>query len=607
VSIPRHPDILQIGSAWLALDKECRDNSIAGYILRQDTLLLHLIFWEKLEKLENDTRTLLKDLPAHVLKPPRNCDQHWFLTLAGDIYEVLGLGLSAKTFKHSVYLPTGYCNDQLVDFKYRKSKDFGDDQASKAVSLAHDCLMSWLRISDWSQSVAQAQLIRLLFDQVGVEILLHESVWNAVRYLLPGKGWARCSKPGKLTMHEWLNGQLQRAGLLDPISGIRTLIADFQRQVQAYRSEAEIERYRYLVENLCSSSTPRLIFGLSNEEEEEEEYECQPGGSKRKRSSQNRPGSGKRGKILSYADKRRRLLLNDQRSDEQRRDAWAHGISLCQLLIPSDGGPCRLPPPPSSTDAQALRDFQFQKRIMNNLDFLQPYREFGQSRQKIRSLNPALPALRTKEGFFSMCVNRAIHHNSGFLNDTDTVFFTSLEDWEQVISNAMAMKGKEWDDVYFCNPNAYSQNWSRRSLDHAQVYWNSIQSKPEYTDWLVGPTELTLPKIFRLLLKTPNDFPGMGELVMLQVLLDYCKEGVLSATIEEYAEVFARVNKAVVWGMINLGFLDPHEGTGKYSTGEIVGAIQSAEVFLNSKGLVLDYPDIEHSLCKVARHDKLRN
>ncbi|KAF9065239.1 hypothetical protein BDP27DRAFT_1425053 [Rhodocollybia butyracea] len=614
VSIPRNPDIAQIGTAWVALNRECRDHSIAGYILHQDTLLTHLVFWEKLETLKNNAITLLESLSS---KPPPDCNRHWFLTLAVDFKEALELNVSSKTFKSDAYLPAAYRNGQVVDYKYRKPRNFGEDKAIMAVSLAHGCLMSWLGINDSSVSIAQAQLIRLLFNKVGVEILLQDSVWQGVRTLVPDIGWSKCAKPAAMSLDEWLNCQLEREGLCDPTSPIRTLLADFQRQIKGYRSDTEIERFDYLVEivNSSPSSHPRLISGPTqpaptaavDETSSDEEYERQPQGSKRKRASRDVSKPRKRTKKpMTFAEKRRQMLLKDPRSDEQRRDTWAHGISLCKLLIPADGGPCTLPPPPPPADAQALRDYQFQTKVMDNLDFLQAHREFGHSRRKIRSLDENPSALRTKEGFFSMCVNRALHHNTDFLRDTDIMSFTSYENWEEVIHIAMAIKGKPWDDVYFRNPNAYSQNWSERSLDFAQVYWDSIQSNPEYTSWLVGTEKMSLSKIFRMLLRDRKHFPGMGELATLQILLDYCKEGIVTGTVEEYAEVFRFVNKGAVGGLIHLGFLEPHEGQRFYPVGELVQSLKQAKVFLQSKGLDLDFPDIEHSLCKAARHDKLR-
>ncbi|KAF6759688.1 hypothetical protein DFP72DRAFT_1063426 [Ephemerocybe angulata] len=210
-----------------------------------------------------------------------------------------------------------------------------------------------------------------------------------------------------------------------------------------------------------------------------------------------------------------------------------------------------IPPllPPSSATKQEKAAYAYISRVYRNSDKLLPFRDLAPSRRTILGpLGPySPPNLRSRAGFFSTLVYRAITHHSEFLTSAGEVFFHDLDHFTRSVSQYQNKSPK-----FFCDPSAYGPS-TRLSLDFAEAFWTA-SGKSTNNDWLIRDVGTTFEQLIQMF-ATSADFPSIGPFIAYQLAADYAVAGVIPIpSPKEMGRLIFRTGKDTVVALIELGF-----------------------------------------------------
>ncbi|KAF6765868.1 hypothetical protein DFP72DRAFT_1058430 [Ephemerocybe angulata] len=166
-------------------------------------------------------------------------------------------------------------------------------------------------------------------------------------------------------------------------------------------------------------------------------------------------------------------------------------------------------------------NYGYVNHVFKNSDKQLPFRDLAASRRAV--LGPGGPYsaenLRTRKGFFSAMVYRAITHHSAFLTVHGESMFASNANFQSRMK-----RYKKQKDKFFCDPSAYGM-WTDLSVKKSETFWRT-SNRQEDNQWLLGGDEdrTTFSKLWHKFVKSPN-FPNIGPLIGYLLAADYAIAG----------------------------------------------------------------------------------
>ena len=258
------------------------------------------------------------------------------------------------------------------------------------------------------------------------------------------------------------------------------------------------------------------------------------------------------------------------------------------------------------------RRTKLQKRMLANLDFFQPLREWGPSRQRINGrVGTGIDAdfARTRAGFFSLMVFRLISFNTRPLLETPisslTVCFADLAQFDAYLTE-MRHRYPGIEDTELCNAKAYTRRPLRdRSLQAKDHFWKTAKECSWNTDRMLSFSDgwEWLTKM-----KSGSSMPGAGKLSLYLLLADMACAGLVAMpTVQEMGSMIHKLQSGALAGLRVAGYLPADSGT-------VLTDVQTAfEAFYNDIEQLREEADLwewdtltaEHTLCKIKRLTKL--
>ncbi|KAH6907178.1 hypothetical protein BKA70DRAFT_1223557 [Coprinopsis sp. MPI-PUGE-AT-0042] len=281
-------------------------------------------------------------------------------------------------------------------------------------------------------------------------------------------------------------------------------------------------------------------------------------------------------------------------------DQFLHQISI---LLPILEDPWNEPRPPSLSEGlQARYVHRFQQHVFRNGDKKLPFRNMAPSRRAVLDADsgPFSPNLiRTRQGFFSALVHRAITHHTPFLLDHEETYFHDAEDFRK------RMKQKKYRGqpaTFFCDKSAYGSP-TKRSVDNAPRFWESA-GDPRFNSWLVNDDEDTSITFLDLvkLLRNSEAFPTVGALTGYLLAADYAISGIVEMpSFEDMGGVIFDLKKGGVTGLRLLGCDCSSREKTISAFVELDAAVR--EELGEDSLIAMDYNPfvLEHMLCKFKR------
>ncbi|KIK53052.1 hypothetical protein GYMLUDRAFT_63924 [Collybiopsis luxurians FD-317 M1] len=302
--------------------------------------------------------------------------------------------------------------------------------------------------------------------------------------------------------------------------------------------------------------------------------------------------------------------------DPPSLDTWIDQLSICLKLLSSDDtGGCQLP----DKSACNADEFKFLQEIMHLPDQRIPFRDSAPSRHRVLQ-DPNGPFsrshLRTRHGFFSILVLRALLHSTDFLFlKGNRILFESYDDFNGVIQEVAREKNWDIHSTRFCKPDAYGRHSGVSvSIGNAKAYWDA-SGKDCNTSWLIEGKDISFRKLVGLL--AGNEFPGIGKLQALQIATDYARAGIIQPTEDEFLEGIRYVNMGAVAGLMDLGLLERKfkmkqvngrlaraKDKSQVNREDLKSAFVAVKVAVEEKWDSTNYPwdmfELEHWLCKAS-------
>ncbi|KAF6764363.1 hypothetical protein DFP72DRAFT_1059348 [Ephemerocybe angulata] len=218
--------------------------------------------------------------------------------------------------------------------------------------------------------------------------------------------------------------------------------------------------------------------------------------------------------------------------------------------------------PPVQSDKKSKATYAYLNMVFQNSDKKLPFRDLAESRRTILApTGPYSPTnLRTRAGFFSAIVYRAITHHSKFLTEAHEIMFTNLDHFKQRVATYQSKPAS-----YVCDPSAYGA-WTVMSPENAGSFWRAT-GKSSLSNWLLGEEEKRFVDLMKMFIDS-SDLPSVGPLIGYLLAADYAIAGAVPLpSTEEMGQIIFRIDKGGMSGMNSLGYLcRTEEETGKAFT-----------------------------------------
>ena len=253
----------------------------------------------------------------------------------------------------------------------------------------------------------------------------------------------------------------------------------------------------------------------------------------------------------------------------------------------------------------------FIHKVSLDRDFLLPYRNMAPTLQLAHQADPgpySLNSVRTRGGFFSALVLRALTFSAPMVVEDGHVYFESFEDWYD-FEQAATAEGKPKE--YFADVSAYgtpnrfrntsivpelwkaSSLWEERIEDLEDGQFDPI----EFYQWICGK-EASHHTV---------KFTNIGPLTAYLLTADYVHAGMVKMpTLDEMATLIHSIGRGALAGLRALGLLP--RGQQAATVNDVSLALDKLVNFLSEKlteeekkkmdfNLIL----VEHALCKFVR------
>jgi hypothetical protein len=432
--------------------------------------------------------------------------------------------------------------------------------------------LSWFSFPTRGQLRIQAWFCRKLVDQIGIEVLILDCVWEAAHHLnrlVLSRG--RNSSITREDITEWARERLAQHPLSDPRSSERRLL---QQVYLAYRPPGEDKA---LLQQLSTMYCPMASNHGSSEED-----------------------VGLASQSLGAMD-----LPNDfaDEFDAVQVDRFLQQIETLYPLLDNPQQEIKVPQKgKSAAEHRCFWTAKFLKNVLDNADKKLPFRDLAPSRRRILAPNgPFSPNhLHTRAGFFSALVYRGITHNTEFLLEHPSVLFKNLDGWNAVYST---LKKKGYPDNYLCNVAAMGVP-TNRSPTFAEFYWKATGNS-KFTDWLLGDPDspINIIELFDLL-RSENTFPGFGALTAYLLAADYAIAGAATMpTEEEMGHIIKTIKAGALKGLKRLGYMcTSAKDIGRAFSG-VVKLLETRIPLERRQQMGFNVFMVEHCLCKDSRLD----
>lgn len=270
-----------------------------------------------------------------------------------------------------------------------------------------------------------------------------------------------------------------------------------------------------------------------------------------------------------------------------------------QLLFPMLEDP-HSPPIPPLLHATRLETYTFNylSHVYANVDNKLPFRDMAVSRRTVLAPDgPFSPSnLRTRAGFFSVLVHRAITHNSEMLKTHHHIMFNDIAEFHAILQSYAAEIAL--DPIFACDPTAYGAR-TKLSPEHATTYWKS-SGNPSYNWWIESEEPIEFLDLHALF--DSQDFPNIGGLIGFLIAADYAIAGLATTpNAATMGRMVFNIRRGALTGLRLLGFgCDTEELT----SAAFVMVHDELEKWLTEdqkKRMNFSVFVVEHMLCKFRR------
>ena len=253
----------------------------------------------------------------------------------------------------------------------------------------------------------------------------------------------------------------------------------------------------------------------------------------------------------------------------------------------------------------------FMHKVSLDRDFLLPYRNMAPTLQLAYQADPgpySPQSVRTRGGFFSALILRALTFSAPMVLEDRHLYFQSIDDWDEFEKAAEAEnKPKE----YFADISAYGTPNRRRNTSIVPDLWRASSlweeriedledgqfSPIEFYQWICGK-EASHHSV---------KFTNIGPLTAYLITADYIHAGMVKMpTLDEMATLIHSIGRGALAGLRALGLLP--RGVQAVTIDDVGLALDKLVNFLEEKlteeekkkmdfNLIL----VEHALCKFVR------
>ncbi|KAF6746527.1 hypothetical protein DFP72DRAFT_1076366 [Ephemerocybe angulata] len=476
--------------------------------------------------------------------------RHW---LHGVALKVRAHIISGKpaTFSAQSFLRDLFAKDSTFTASSRRNAPSKVDNIENFSGVMHHLLAKWFDFPNSLSEYAQGRFVKVVSDRFGTEVLYVSSVWevykNVARAIDPKNRRITTKKVDSwIALLTTTVGHSKYDGVHTKLRGLGVLLSAAARESTGLdKWDAQLPANT----TIRSALNPFRIIGSKGFSE----------------------------------------------------DAMAQFIDQIERLYPLLDAPGIEPiKPPRSAPTIEQKLYAYLKMVFDNTDKKLPFRDFAASRRTILQPNGPYSSihLRTREGFFSALVYRAITHNSEFLIQHQEIVFEGVEDYFEVCQSYEGVV--PWkEDAFFCDGCAYGA-WTRLSPDSATQFWETTGDE-EHNTWLLGNEPITFLDLVRKFTHS-TAFPTMGPLIGYLLASDYALAGVVEKpTIRELGELVFSIRKGAYTGLSNLGFAcateDATAGALEVLHAEICRRLpETRRVQMGYDVFIL-----EHMLCKFGR------
>lgn len=249
--------------------------------------------------------------------------------------------------------------------------------------------------------------------------------------------------------------------------------------------------------------------------------------------------------------------------------------------------------------------------ISLNPDFYLPFREIAPSLSKALSANPgpyASTHLKTRAGFFSALIFRALTFAAPIAKEDGIFFFQDLEHWNGVYDEALQ---SGLNDDYVRKINAYGQpNFHRQPSivpqlwESSEVWEDMLKKLRKDDDGKIDPVDF-----FQFMVgKKGVKFANISSLTAYLLTADYVAAGLVGPpSFDAMAGLIVDISKGALQGLRDLGLL-PQSRTHKVGKPDVELALQKLWAYLEEHleeevktQFNFNLVFLEHALCKFTR------
>ncbi|KAJ7179711.1 hypothetical protein C8R46DRAFT_1029153 [Mycena filopes] len=513
---------------------------------------------------------------------PEAVPAHWIHNVAVDAKNVLENRTTAKDFDSTAY---GLPFAAIYNFRITAPRFIAaDDLASEVVQLATKIIASWVHFPLDTTSRYQAWFARSICSTWGEEALLLDEVWDSYSHIrravlgdANGKNAVQLLTEfqAELYSHPLSNPHTSEAKLLRNISGLLQEVTrkDLQYQPIAQTEPAGVDVDMSPLKLPPSHQTPSLPSNEDSAPPEDAPSDDGLGGADRKANDDDVASdsdSDSEATSASYLS-----LTQDQRQKEFLRFLRE-----------------------AANASSAAHPNNFQKQIVERMDYIYPFREGAPSRQRVSAENGPFTAarIRTDAGMLSALIFRAITFRTGFLADRRyPTFFTDIAHFHQVKAAATLDYVREHDGAhppakYFCLADAYGPFNARKVVGLADEYAQTLaldswaakfgnrQEIPfsDCFDWLSGFLQEPGKRPGSMRNSKRRRFPVLGPLASYLLTADLVHAGAVTApTADEMGSTIHFLNKGAVSGLEILGLITGRGGQCQEVEREAEGVFKS--------------------------------
>lgn len=275
-------------------------------------------------------------------------------------------------------------------------------------------------------------------------------------------------------------------------------------------------------------------------------------------------------------------------------------IKFYRTLIPLLDGSDRLP----QSNLAAV--------VAGDADYYLPFRERAPSRAiSLRHPSPfSVDNLRTRSGFFSAALIRAVTFSAPVLVKDGRALFHSWEDWVSLTEEQGANKDEDEFRRYFARVNAMGTPCKSRNPNSARKVWDGTSG---WEDIVREKSNIPFTEFRALFRRTAGQSPtrlpvyGLGPLCAYLLTADYAyTDLVQKPTSTDIGRAILELNLGSFKGLQILGFI--HANDAKPPLHAVVAALDilhhSVESHFTDEELEImgyDLIVLEHTLCKISR------